>query len=300
MVARASDAVGVIVRANGVVLVPAEAFATGQGRSTLTGMVPNYFSADEASVSITMPTGREVPGRFLSVDQRTSLASIQIAGPIASAFETVGAKTTPKVSAGDKVTVISPFRQPIPATLTGGIAAGVDQVSRKFLPLVEIRLSRPATGLTGAVVLDSKDQFVGILRAQQAPVAGSSLIRETPTDRWFALSPEMVERVAEGLSKPPYMVPHPYIGLQCDNALKIEGAVITSVTLNSPAALAGLRVGDIIVEADGRPVHTSPDFAEIIFAQSVGSRIQLTVIRGGGRIALVLAITAQPAGVLSL
>ena len=50
----------------------------------------------------------------------------------------------------------------------------------------------------------------------------------------------------------------------------------------SPAEKAGLKAGDIIVEADGAPVKGSMDLINAINAQKVGT-VSLTVVRNGSR-----------------
>jgi serine protease Do len=60
------------------------------------------------------------------------------------------------------------------------------------------------------------------------------------------------------------------------------GALIDEVRENSPAAKAGLRAGDIIVEADGKPIRGQMDLIKAISEKKEGD-VQLTVVRSGSR-----------------
>ena len=60
------------------------------------------------------------------------------------------------------------------------------------------------------------------------------------------------------------------------------GAMINNVRENSPAAKSGLKAGDIIVEADGKPVKGDFDLIRTIGEKKDGS-INLTIVRDGSR-----------------
>ncbi|MGI8640557.1 MAG: PDZ domain-containing protein [Pyrinomonadaceae bacterium] len=61
-----------------------------------------------------------------------------------------------------------------------------------------------------------------------------------------------------------------------------EGLLINNVRENSPAAKAGLKAGDIIVEADGRQVNGNFDLTRIINEKKEGD-VNLTIIRNRNR-----------------
>ncbi len=194
------------------------------------------------------------------------------------------------MAADPSARVLLPGLQTIGAALPGSEAIGVDAHTNRFLPLVEVRLERSATGLSGAPVINSKGQFVGLLRAQKTSTPGA----ETPSQVWFALPPSLVQRVAEGLAQPPYAVRHRWVGIQCDNARTRPGAAVVGVTLGGPGQLAGLMIGDIIIEADGLPVRTSADFAGAVFSRPLESWLPVTVLRGGTTIKLRVKVAAEP------
>jgi S1-C subfamily serine protease len=56
----------------------------------------------------------------------------------------------------------------------------------------------------------------------------------------------------------------------------MAGVKILEVAENSSAASAGLRMGNVITELDGAPIHTTEDLAAALAQRSPGSRVNVT------------------------
>jgi S1-C subfamily serine protease len=65
---------------------------------------------------------------------------------------------------------------------------------------------------------------------------------------------------------------------------------VIEVVPGSPAAAAGLRPGDLVLEVDGRRVSDAGDLQRLLVAESIGRPLTLRVIRDGR----VLTMTATP------
>jgi len=61
------------------------------------------------------------------------------------------------------------------------------------------------------------------------------------------------------------------------------GVMIEDVNENSPAAKAGLRDGDVIVEFDGERVRSARHFARLVQETADGRSVRATVVRDGSR-----------------
>jgi S1-C subfamily serine protease len=72
-----------------------------------------------------------------------------------------------------------------------------------------------------------------------------------------------------------------------------RGALVASVEDGSPAAIAGVLVGDIITEVDGAPI-TDPDSLRLALGDRPGETVALTVLRGGARQPLTVALGSKP------
>lgn len=72
------------------------------------------------------------------------------------------------------------------------------------------------------------------------------------------------------------------------------GAIVASVSEDLPAAKE-LRLGDVVVEADGQKVSLAGDLVRIVQARKPGDTVQLTVERGhGGPITMDVPLGAKP------
>ena len=72
------------------------------------------------------------------------------------------------------------------------------------------------------------------------------------------------------------------------------GATVTVVADGSPAAQAGLREGDVVVEFDGERVRSSRHLARVVRETPVGRRVTLEVLRDGNSETLTLATAEHP------
>lgn len=71
------------------------------------------------------------------------------------------------------------------------------------------------------------------------------------------------------------------------------GVLVARVEEDSPAAAAGLAVGDVITAIDGEPVATSFDLRRRMRAFEAGQRTTLEVVRGGRILALTVTVAER-------
>jgi len=74
----------------------------------------------------------------------------------------------------------------------------------------------------------------------------------------------------------------------------LKGALIVGVFVNSPADMAGIRAGDIVVAVNGNPVLGIRDLLDQITLHEPGEQIQVTIYRGTQKMALDMKITQRP------
>jgi 2-alkenal reductase len=103
----------------------------------------------------------------------------------------------------------------------------------------------------------------------------------------------VVNRVVPALIKDG-RTPNPGIGIvaapeAATSRYGIDGVVIVRVQRGSPAASAGLAgldpmtgtIGDIIVGANGEPVHRLADLTRVLEQAGIGGRVDLAILRDG-------------------
>jgi 2-alkenal reductase len=141
-------------------------------------------------------------------------------------------------------------------------------------------------GNSGGPLLDSAGRIIGVTTAILSPSGTNAGIG-------FAIPIDIVNRVVPELIKSG-RVPTPGIGIVSANEatttrLGAEGVVIVRVVPNSPAERAGLQgvdlragtLGDVIVEAAGKPVQRLADLTDQLEKTKIGSTIDLVVTRDG-------------------
>jgi S1-C subfamily serine protease len=64
------------------------------------------------------------------------------------------------------------------------------------------------------------------------------------------------------------------------------GLRLTGVRAGSPAEVAGLKSGDVIVEFAGQPVKDLFEYSNALYAHKPGDEVSVVVLRGGQRVTL--------------
>jgi serine protease Do len=95
----------------------------------------------------------------------------------------------------------------------------------------------------------------------------------------------------------------PYLGIGVrdidpDSAKKfnlkdVRGAEITSVTEDSPAAKAGLKEGDVVLEFNGQPIEGQEQLSRMVRETPAGRQVKLGVWRNGGMQTLIATVEVR-------
>ncbi len=100
--------------------------------------------------------------------------------------------------------------------------------------------------------------------------------------------------------------PSGFIGLVCKpvtrdlaraNGLQTnDGAHVVEVVPGSPAAVAGIREGDIVIDLDGRKIADPEILAQRVAARSPGARVTVEVVRHRQRIRAAIVVGSPRSG----
>jgi serine protease Do len=71
-------------------------------------------------------------------------------------------------------------------------------------------------------------------------------------------------------------------------------AIVNRSDGTSPAASAGIRPGDVILQWNGQPVETMSDFARRVASTPAGSNVQLTLFREGQPLSVTAQVAEHP------
>ena len=73
-----------------------------------------------------------------------------------------------------------------------------------------------------------------------------------------------------------------------------RGVLVVSIDPNGPSARAGILVGDILTAWNGRPIERVREVMRLLGPESIGSTVDLELIRGGAPTALRIVIGERP------
>jgi S1-C subfamily serine protease len=157
-------------------------------------------------------------------------------------------------------------------------------------------------GNSGGALANINGQVIGINEAIASPTGASVGIGfAIPIDAAIKIANELIQhgKVARpylGISYVPLSAMPPQARQQAGISLTTEeGVMVARVYPGSPAETAGLRVGDMILEANRRKITDAASLDSIVQELKVGGRLTLLVSRQGRNLSLTVALRERPA-----
>jgi putative serine protease PepD len=90
-------------------------------------------------------------------------------------------------------------------------------------------------------------------------------------------------------------VEHAYLGVSVGDDPAGAGARVGSVRAGTPASKAGLRVGDVVVEANGTKIADANQLTSVVAENQPGDTLRLVVKRGGSTLDVAVTLGTRPA-----
>ena len=104
----------------------------------------------------------------------------------------------------------------------------------------------------------------------------------------------MLDRLRSGQSTA--TTPRAYLGVSTQAVDGIPGATVVDVGAGTPAASAGLQVGDVIVSIDDQQISSADSLGSAIGAKKPGDRVTVTYTRSGTRRTAQVTLGTRPTG----
>lgn len=115
----------------------------------------------------------------------------------------------------------------------------------------------------------------------------------SPRRRAIVIPTSTIARAVAALSEKGY-VPRGWLGVMLHPVGTGSGAIILGLEENSPAAKAGLLVGDVITTWNGETVSSVGNIAERLTTGTVNSKVKLGVLRGGNAVDIEAVLGERP------
>jgi S1-C subfamily serine protease len=232
--------------------------------------------------------GSEAPVEVVGADPLSDLAVVRARGV-----------TPPPAVLGDAVTLqVGQLVVAVgnPFGLAGSVTAGVVSALGRSLPTRDGRTARVVEdviqtdaalnpGNSGGALADARGRVVGINTA----VAGWGLGLAVPIND---TSRRIVETlVRDGRVRRAYLglvsSPVPLPAELAARTGRRRGLQILDVIAGSPADRAGLKAGDLVLEAGRAPVASAQSLQRLLFAEAIGQPLPVTVVRHGAMVDVI-------------
>jgi serine protease Do/serine protease DegQ len=255
----------------------------------------NHVVEGADGIRVALSDDREFKGRIIGADPKTDVAVIKIE---ADNLPTITLADSDRLRVGDVVFAVgNPLA--VGQTVTTGI---VSAKGRRVHLLDDVQgyedfIQTDAAinmGNSGGALVDAKGRLIGINSAMMSTTSGNMGIG-------FAVPVNLASSVMQSLIATG-TVSRGYLGVGVDSLAATpglaeamgkdaKGMVISTITPDGPAAKAGLKLEDVIVAIDGKPVD-SLDALRLIIAQTPpGTKVKVKYLRDAKPAELEVTLT---------
>jgi S1-C subfamily serine protease len=176
--------------------------------------------------------------------------------------------------------IVSVIGGPLPT----GRRRAIDQVIRTTAPMHD--------GFAGGAFLDTSGALLGIATA--AAIRGLGVV--IPASIAWKTAATVLEH---GRLKRGYLgiAGQPVVLGDSQRAAvgRDEALLVVGVTAGSPAAAAGMIVGDLLLDFDGQAIDSPEDLLDLLSGDRVGRTVTLRLLRGGAATDLSVNVGERPA-----
>jgi len=272
---------------------------TGLGSGVLVSaegyLLTNSHVVDGADdIEVTLSDGRSAAAQVVGTDADSDLALLRIA---LDNVPVIPFGSMAQLSVGDPVLAIgNPFN--VGETVTSGIVSALDR-NQLGLSTIENFIQTDAAinpGNSGGALVDAEGRLVGINTAIFSRSGGSMGIG-------FAIPVDIAREVMDSLIRDGQMT-RGWIGVQPRDLtpefadsfqLPVhQGVLVTGVLRDGPAALAGLKPGDVVTAIGGVKIANTAQLLRAVGALKPPASAVLDVQRGSAEIRLSVPVARRP------
>jgi serine protease Do len=259
---------GVVLRANGVIVTNHHVIKSG------------------GQIDVILADKRTFTAKVLISDERTDLAVLQIDAK-GEALPFLELRDSDEVEVGDLVLAIgNPFG--VGQTVTSGIVSAVARTSVSISDIRSFIQTDAAInpGNSGGALVTLDGRLAGINTAIISPRSGAGSGGNIGIG--FAIPSNMVGAVVRA-ALAGGRIARPTLGIGGQDVTadiarargidRIGGVIVSTVQPDSPAAAAGIKVGDVILKINGRDIADIQDLRFRLATLPVGGMVKLTMLR---------------------
>ncbi|HEX6612280.1 MAG TPA: Do family serine endopeptidase [Rhodanobacteraceae bacterium] len=253
----------------------------------------NHVVSGADDIRVTLTDGRNFKAKLIGADPATDIAVIQIQAKDLTALPIADSK---KLRVGDFVVAIGdPFG--LGQSATSGIISGLqrqDLRSNGYQNYIQTDASINP-GNSGGALVNLAGELVGINSMIYSPSGASAgLGFAIPSDLAVSVMQQLIKtgHVSRGSLGVEAQDLTPQVAQALGTTAR-QGALITEVTPDSPAAKTGLKPGDLVVAVDGKPISDAQDLRNAQGLKPLGTTLTLDVQRGGKHLQVSAKLAAD-------
>ena len=248
----------------------------------------NHVVEDMDNIKVKLFDKREYKAKIMGTDPKSDLAILKIE---ADNLRELKLGNSDKLRVGEWVMAVgSPFSENLSHTVTTGIVSAMGRSNIIRGQSYEDFIQTDAAinpGNSGGALLNMKGELIGINTA-----IATGGYEKGNRGVGFAIPSNMSKRIMSDLIDKGY-VTRSWLGvyiqpLDADAAKALEmesrdGALITQVVEDSPAELAGIEEGDVIVKFDNKKISDPSNLRNIVSLMPPGSKSDIVIFRNGNK-----------------
>jgi S1-C subfamily serine protease len=244
----------------------------------------------EDGLQVRRADGTAFDAELAGWDPATGLAVLRVAGLGASPLQP--SDSAPRVghlgigiarSWSNNVTASAGIIAIIGGPLATGRRRAIEEVIRTTAPMHD--------GFAGGAFIDTEGRLIGVATA--AEIRGLGVVIPAPIAWQSAkslLEHGKLERGYLGIAGQPVHLPEAQRAVEN----RQDALLVVGVTAGSPAASAGLLVGDLLLDLDGHAIGSPEDLLDLLVGDRVGRAVPLRVLRGTSSVTATVTVGKRP------
>jgi len=235
-----------------------------------------------SSITVLLYDGRELPATLVGSDSASDLAVIQVAG---TGWSYLPLGNSDAIRVGEQVVAIGNPLGELANSMTVGHISGLDRditiegVTRSKIQ-TDAALNR---GNSGGPLINLRGEVVGVVNAKS--------VGDNVEGLGFAIPANTAQRVAQQLIDYGFVRGRAVLGVTIANLS--DRVQIATVIHGSAAYRAGLRAGDVILQANGVPMRVFADLRTLLDEMNPSDEMALRIRRNGSELTVTVILEEQ-------